>query len=372
VEFDLIPTQSLTGIVRFYLKQVHPEFQLYVTPINLDPMAPPMPISTPDDFAAELAEATGRFYTQGMPEDTKSLTEGVLSRDEFLQQARLAGEEIISEFQWVLSQFDTGLLFYYFGNLDQVSHMMWRTLDPDHPAYDPQVDPAYADVIPSLYERMDKLVGETLDQMGDDTTLVVMSDHGFTSWRRAFHLNTWLREHGYLVVKDPSQTEDPGMFTNVDWSRTRAYGLGINALYLNLEGRERNGIVPPSEREALMEEIAAGLLAEIDPATGTPAVTKVYRREQVYHDRGYLDIGPDLVVGYAKGTRCSNESALGELTAEVYEDNLDEWSGDHLMDHEAVPGILFTNRPLAKPATALQNLAAAILAEFGIEEFPVR
>jgi predicted AlkP superfamily phosphohydrolase/phosphomutase len=195
-----------------------------------------------------------------------------------------------------------------------------------------------------------------------------MSDHGFTSWRRTFHLNAWLREKGYLVVKDPNLEKDPGLFANVDWSHTRAYGLGMNALYLNLRGREKNGIVPPEKRDALLDEIAKALVAEIDPKTGLPAVDKAFKREEAYKDRGELEIGPDIVIGYAKGTRAAGSSALGAVDKEVLTDNTDEWSGDHEMDPDTVPGLLLTSRPLKKPASRLQDLGQSVLAEFGIDE----
>jgi predicted AlkP superfamily phosphohydrolase/phosphomutase len=368
VEFPMIPTQTLPGMVRFYLRAVRPDFELYVTPVNFDPMNPAAQISTPEDYAAELARATGRFYTQGMPEDTKAVEQGIIDFDEFLQQSEIAGREIVEQYHHVLEQFDDGLLFYYTGNVDQTSHVMWgRTLDPTHPAYDLGEDSRYATVIEDLYVGLDELVGYTLENMGDNTTLVVMSDHGFASWTRAFDLNAWLKEHGYLVVKNPDMKNDPGMFANVDWSQTRAYGLGINGLYVNLRGREKNGIVTESERAALVDEIAAALLAEIDPATELPAVTKVYKKDEVFADRGEIEIGPDIVVGYAKGTRGSGRSALGGVGKEVFTDNTDDWSGDHLMDHEAVPGVLLTSRALKKPAPRLQDLAAAILAEFGVD-----
>ncbi len=139
-----------------------------------------------------------------------------------------------------------------------------------------------------------------------------------------------------------------------------------------MSGRERDGIVPPEQRAALAEEIAAKLLATLDPATSTPSITKVYRREQVYHLAGFEDIAPDLIVGYAKGTRGSDESALGGLPREVIVDNTSAWSGDHCIDHEAVPGILLSSRPLRVPATTIQMLAGAVLAEFGITDFPQR
>jgi predicted AlkP superfamily phosphohydrolase/phosphomutase len=367
VEFPLIPTQSLPAMARFYLQEVRPELKLYVSPLNFDPLEAAAPVSTPPSFAAELAAASGRFYTQGMPEDTAALTEGVFSRDEFLAQAGMAGAEVIEQYRHVLAGFQGGLLFYYFGNLDQTSHMMWRPRDPGHPAYDAEKDAPYAQVIETLYQKMDDVVGRTLERLDDSGTLIVMSDHGFASWRRAFHLNAWLREHGYIAVKDPNLSKDPGVFANVDWSGTRAYGLGLNGLYINLKGRERDGVVEPSERAALLEEIGAGLLATVDPETGAPAVTRVYRTDQVFEDRGALGVGPDLIVGYAKGTRCLNASALGSVMGEVLTDNTDEWSGDHAMDHRAVPGVLLTSRPLKKEAGRIRDLSGAVLAEFGVE-----
>jgi predicted AlkP superfamily phosphohydrolase/phosphomutase len=372
VDFELMPSQSLRAMARFYLKALDPYFELYASPLNIDPVAPAMPVSTPGSYAAELARATGRFYTQGMPEDTKTLRTGVFTAGEFLAQARIAGEENLQQYRFVLDGFDDGLLFYYFGNGDQVGHMMWRARDPGHPGFDAARDRAHAGIVEEIYTGFDAIVGETLARLRPGDLLVVMSDHGFTSWRRAFHLNTWLRDEGYLVVADPARTEAPGYFENVDWRRTRAYALGINGLYVNLKGREKDGIVEAGARDALLREIAAKLLATTDPATGAPAVTKVYRREEAFRLAGHEDIAPDLVIGYAKGTRGSDESALGGLTREAIVDNTDPWSGDHCMDHESVPGVLLTSRSLRKPAPSLQTLAAAILAEFGIDEFPVR
>ena len=372
IRFALAPTQSLKGIVRFYLKSIAPAFQLYVSPINIDPMDPAMPISHPDRYASELADTTGRYYTQGLPEETKALKAGVLTRDEFLEQARSAGDENLRQYRHVLGEFTSGLLFYYFGNADQVSHMMWRARDAAHPAYDPVADARYAGVVDERYRSLDAMVELSAASLGPDDLLVVMSDHGFTSWRRTFHLNSWLRDEGYLVVRDRARVDDPGLFANVDWSRTRAYGLGLNGLYVNVKGREVHGSVDPAEREALVTELAARLRAVIDPATALPAVSRTYRREDVYQLSGNEDVAPDLIVGYARGVRGSDESALGALTRDVLADNTSEWSGDHCMDHLVVPGILLASRPLRRPAASIQELAASLLAEFGIDDFPRR
>ena len=371
VDFTLLPyVQSLRGIVRFYLMQVHPEFELYVTPINIDPLNPAMPISTPSGFAAELARGTGRFYSQGMPEETSALSSGVFNDEDFLRQATLVAEENRRQYRHVLEHFDDGFLFYYFGNLDLVSHMMWRTMDSTHPAHDPVADAPYRNVIEELYVEADDIVGETLQSMGDDATLIVMSDHGFTSWTRAFNLNSWLRANGYIAFRNRSDQVGTGFFENVDWSRTQAYAIGFNSVYINVRGRERVGSVPRQQRRLVLDEIARNLVRFVDPKTGKRAITKVYRRDEVYQDRGHLDIGPDLIVGFARGVRGSDESALGTITREIITDNTGKWSGDHLMDHEAVPGVLFTNRPLQRAASSLKELGAAVLAEFGIEGFP--
>jgi predicted AlkP superfamily phosphohydrolase/phosphomutase len=370
IAFPMVPGKSLHGICRFYLKAIEPELEVYVSPINFDPMAPDAPISTPASYATELAEASGRFYTQQMPEDTKSFTEGILELEQFLEQARYAGHEVIAQYDGVLRDFlgsSAGFLFYYFGNADQTSHVMWASMDPGHPQYKPETYGRYADLIPSIYEELDGVIGKTLDAVGDSGLVVVMSDHGFASWRRSFNLNTWLVQNGYLVRKDPTIEEDSSLFGNIDWSKSRAYGMGINGLYVNLRGREKNGIVEPRDRRALMDEISAKLLATIDPVTGTPAVTKMYARDDVYEDTGAIEIGPDLQMGYAKGYRGSGKGALGGIEKDAIRDNLDDWTADHIMDHEAVPGVLLASRKLQRPAPSLKSLAGALFAELGID-----
>jgi len=367
VSFKILPTQHLPAEVRFYLRRVRPELELYVSPLNTDPLAPALPISHPKGYAAELARGTFRFYTQGMPEETAALNASVFSPAEFLAQAEIAGREILDQFPWVLEQFDRGLLFYYVGNGDQVSHMMWRAMDPDHPAYDAEKDAPFADAVPHVYEEMDGLVSYALDHMGDDTLLIVMSDHGFTSWRRTFHLNAWLHQNGYLAVKDESLPPGMELLSNVDWSRTKAYGFGLSSLYVNLKGRERDGIVPAGEKGALLRELADKLEAVVDPATGQHAIAHVYLRDETFEDGGGREVGPDAIVGYAKRTRGSDPSALGEVGREVFTNNDKAWSGDHLMDPPSVPGILATSRPLKRPARSLRELNASLLAEFGID-----
>ena len=371
VEFELIPyLASATGICKFYLKQTQPHFQLYVTPINLDPSAPALPLSTPEDYAQELAEQVGFFYTQGIAEDTKALSGGILTQDEFLQQARmvLADQRKVFDLEW--ARFQEGLLFFYFSSLDQNAHMLWRFMDERHPNYDSELADKYAGVLEKLYQEMDEVVGTVLEKVDENTTLLILSDHGFAPFYRSFNLNTWLLDNGYVFLQDDSLREQTEFLLNVDWSRTRAYGLGLNALYLNLRGRERYGTVMPGvEAEQLLDEIIRKLLSVTDPETGRPVMTRVDRATEVYTGP-YVTEAPDLLVGYNRGYRAGWGTILGKFPRAVLEDNRNEWSGDHCMDFRLVPGVLLSNRKLRAAAPALTDLAPTILAEFGIEKTP--
>ncbi len=373
VKFPALPLIGpIRAMVRFHLNSVHPDFEFYVSPLNIDPVHPAMPVSSPPEFASEIAEATGRYYTQGMPEDTKALTSGALDEEAFLQQAELAAAEQVRQYEWLLRGFREGLLFYYFGFLDQVSHVMWHPMDPGHPAHDPVRDAPYADVVPALYERADSITAATLEGLRPDDLLIVMSDHGFTSWRRALNLNTWLLENGYLALRDRDRQGEAAFLGNVDWARTQAYALGFSGLYINLKGRERFGSVPRDQYRLLRDEIARRLSRLEDPATGRPGVQEVFVRDEVYSDSGCREIGPDLVVGYAKGVRASDATGEGRVPRDLWADNTSRWSGDHLMHPDAVPGVLFVNRPLGSEVVGLRDLAGAIVAELGTSERRVR
>jgi len=361
INFEIIPLlHSVSGIARFYLKEVRPHFKLYVTPININPASPALPISTPQDYSDELSEEIGLFYTQGIPEDTKALSEKVLDDGEFLKQTNIVLEEELRMLEYELNRFKSGLLFFYIGRADQLSHMFWRTMDPNHPAYDPIGKHRY--VIENSYIEMDMVLEKVLKRIDDDTTLIVLSDHGFAPFYRAFNLNSWLNNGGYVTLVDDSIG---GFFQNVDWAKTRAYGVGFNGLYLNLTGRERNGIVKSWEREALLDEISKKLLDIRDPKTGHRVISKVYKVEDIYTGP-YVKDAPDLIIGYNRGYRASWETVLGKFPKEILRDNTEKWSGDHLMEAELVPGILLSNKKIKSKHPALHDIAPTILAEFGI------
>jgi predicted AlkP superfamily phosphohydrolase/phosphomutase len=368
VEFQLIPFfGNVKGMCRFYLKQAHPRFQLYVSPINIDPADPALPISTPPKYSRMLAEEVGEFYTQGIAEDTKALSAGVLDDKEYLQQARTVLAEHRQIFDKEFPKFNQGVFFFYFSSLDLNSHMMWRLMDPKHPEYDASQADQNRSAITEFYQQIDQVLGEVLPKLDDHTTLLVLSDHGFAPYYRSFNLNTWLLNNGYIKMKKAGDADSNEPLANVDWSGTRAYGLGLNGLYINMRGRDRDGIVAGVEANALIQEIKTKLLQESDPQTGLPVITRVDVASEVYHGP-YAHLGPDLLVGYNRGYRAGWKTILGAFPPDVLEDNTNPWSGDHCMDYTLVPGVLLSNRKIVAGTPALTDIAPTILSEFGINQ----
>jgi predicted AlkP superfamily phosphohydrolase/phosphomutase len=367
VEFQLIPFfANVKGMCRFYFKQAHPRFQLYVSPINIDPADPALPISTPSRYSRFLTDEAGEFHTQGIAEDTKALSDGVLDDDEYLRQARTVLAEHRRIFDAEFPRFNRGVFFFYFSSLDLNSHMFWRLMDPNHPEYDATLAAQNGSAIQDFYEQMDQVLGEVLPRLDDRTTLLVLSDHGFAPYYRSFNLNTWLLDNGYIKLKNDASRNSSEPLANVDWTQTRAYGLGLNGLYINLRGRESNGIVEPgTAADSLMAEIRAKLLAVQDPQAKLPVITRVDLASGAYQGP-YAREGPDLIVGYNRGYRAGWQTILGAFPPEELEDNTNPWSGDHCMDYTLVPGVLLSNRKIVAEAPALTDIAPTILEEFGI------
>ena len=367
VHFNLIPTQSVDGICLFYLKEVRPKFKLYISPIHIDPARPALPISTPESYSRELERRFGPFFTKGLPADTSALVNGVLDEEEFLELDDMVLEESMAMLEYELARFDEGLLFYYFSSTDQRQHMFWRLTDPGHPAYDQKLAARYGDVIARIYDDMDKALDMALRKADKDTVVVVMSDHGFNTFRRGFNLNTWLMQAGYHRLAKPWKQAESQYFDNTDWSKTRAYGIGLNGLYINESGREREGIVAAGpDKDNLVREIAQKLEALTDPKTGERAILKAFVAKDVYRGRN-LDMAPDIVLGFNRGYRISWQSPLGGFPKEVLEDNTQKWSGDHMSSPEVLPGIVLANRKIAAEAPALYDLTATALNVFGVD-----
>ena len=369
IDFEAIPwLVSVGATARFYLQEMRPDFKLYVTPLQIDPANPALPISTPDSWSAEIAASVGRFYTQELPEDTKAFQEGIFTGREFWDQSQFVFREQRRALDHVLDSFDDGLLFFYFSSVDQGGHMLYHYMDGEHPLH--ERDELLVDGIRTLYEEMDEVLGRLLDVITADdtrdTTLIVMSDHGFSPFYWGVNLNSWLVEKGYVTLRDPSRQGELPLFLNVDWDRTTAYAVGLQGLYVNLQGREGRGVVAPgNEYERLLDRLEDDLLAMVDDRNDRAPVRLVFRTRDQWHG-AQLDDAPDIIVGYDWGYRTSWDSPLGQFPRQVFVDNDETWSGDHSIDYRLVPGVLLSNRPIALDRPALHDLTVAVLDEFGV------
>lgn len=366
VSFEMVPRLvTARGICRFYLRKARGDFGLYVSPVNLDPAKPWMPLSTPPDYSRELNDALGPFYTQSMAEDVKAVAAGVFSDDEYRNQACHVLDESLRMFDREFSRFDRGFFFHYFSCLDMNSHAFWRAIDPGHPLYSENLAGKHGDFLPWLYRKMDGVIGEAMKRTGEDVVLMVVSDHGFCSFRRQFNLNTWLARNGYAALMPGASNGAEGYFSDTDWTRTRAYGLGINSLYINVRGREPWGTVPPAERSSVAAELAAKLKDVRDPANGDRVINNVFAAGDIYHGPCTGE-APDLVVAYNRNYRASWDTVLGKYPQDILLDNRDPWSGDHSVDASLVPGVFMSSLGIRAEQPALSDLAPSILGLFGV------
>jgi predicted AlkP superfamily phosphohydrolase/phosphomutase len=361
--FRAAPGVRLHGIARFRLTTLNAEVGLYMTPIHIDPERPAMPIAQPPVFAIHLAKLLGPYATLGLAEDTWAMSEGVLDERGWLDQAYAFHDERRRMWFHTLDRLRRGMAVCVFDLPDRLQHMFFRHLEPDHPAQRGRPASPHRNAVEEMYLAMDALVGETAAHAGRDTALFVISDHGFKSFRRGVNLNAWLVAHGWMTLKAGA---GPGEYLqSVDWSRTRAYAIGLGNLYINVRGRERLGSVEPAEVPELKREIIAALSGLRDH-DGTPAVRRVIDVHQAF--RGpYTDDGPELIPGFHEGYRVSWDCARGAVGPDVFEDNVRAWSGDHCMDPEIVPGVLFSSVPLPGEGPRLMDIGPTVLDLLGVD-----
>lgn len=355
---------KVRGICRFLITQFSPHFELYITPINIDPQKPALPISHPFIYSVYLSKLLGNYATLGLPEDTWALNEGVIDDRSFLEQTYLIYEERRKMLLNTLEKVRRGLVVCVFDTTDRIQHMFWRYMDHGHPAMrgkSPEVDEG---VIEELYRRMDLLIGEIMGRIGEDDLLIVVSDHGFKPFRRGVNLNSWLYANGYLSLKNGKESRE--WFRDVDWNKTRAYALGLGGIYLNLQGRESQGVVQPgSEAQHLKEELIRKLSGLKDEKNGKVAINEVFDTSSLYSGP-YLPNAPDMIVGYNEGYRASWDGVTGKVNETVFDDNVKKWSGDHCIDPRLVPGVFFCNRKIKTSEPKLIDIAPTALDVFGV------
>jgi predicted AlkP superfamily phosphohydrolase/phosphomutase len=353
---------TVNAIARFLLLGQQPHVRLYVTPIQIDPERPALPISHPMAYSIYLAKKQGPFATLGVAEDTSGLNEGVISEDAFFRQSQDIHTEREKMFFDALSRTRRGAVICVFDITDRLQHMFFR-FHNDARWGASASDERYANVLRDLYMQMDGLVGRVMQEINNETVLMVLSDHGFKPFRRAVELNRWLQQNGYLTENATATT--PDLLQRVDWSKTQAYAVGFGGIYLNLAGREARGIVRRDDAARLKREIIEKLKLLRDPERPGSPVSQVYDRDQAYHGP-YVEDAPDLIVGFAPGYRVAWETVTGGFGEKVVSDNTRPWSGDHNMNPPEVPGMLFCNRPIDVDQPSIMDIAPTVLDLFGV------
>lgn len=356
---------KVRAICRFYVSQIHPIFEMYVTPLNIDPEKPALPISHPYVYSVYLSKLLGSFVTLGEANDTWALNENVLSEEAFLELSYANHREWEEMLFNALDKTKKGTVISWFETTDSLQHMFYRYLDEKHPALKTGQAKMSANVIEELYIKMDDLIGKVMAKLGKKNCLIVMSDHGMKSFRRGVNINSWLYINGYLSLKEGKKDSDE-WFKDVDWSGTKAYGLGLGGIYINQKGRESKGIVNPGEEtQALKKEIIQKLSELKDGDNGQKTINKIFDRDELPQGP-YLDNCPDFIVGYGEGYRVSWDSVTGKVNSTIIEDNTKAWSGDHCIDPRIVPGVFFSTHKIATSTPSIVDIAPTVLELFGI------
>jgi len=362
------------GMVQMLLINADNELQLYVSPVNFKPDDPPVPMSSPASFSGDLYKAIGNYRTLGWAEATWALNENRMDEKTFMDDLMVAFDDRAKVILNRADQKDWDLMVGVIESTDRVQHMMWRLIDPQHPLYDAALAAKFGDSIERVYRKADDFVGEVVKRVGPGVPVMIVSDHGFHSWRKAVNLDTWLVQNGYMVMKGQSADKKlsdlfgGGTFwENVDWSRTRAYAMGIGQIYFNLRGREAQGIVSPgAEATALADELSKKLLTLTDPEDGTPIIRAVYKRDDIYSGP-FINNASELQVGMNDGYRVSWQTTLGGSPAGIVYKNDRKWSADHGgYDYAITSGILVTSQPITTKEPRIIDIAPTVLRYFGL------
>jgi len=376
LEFKANLLVRMQGMVQLFLVRADHELQLYVSPVNWRPDKPLLPMSSPSGFSADLVDRLGLYRTLGWAEATWPLNEDRIDDKAFMDDLLAAFDDRANVLLHRLDARKWDVLVWVSEATDRVQHMMWRFVDKTHPMYDQAEAARFGDSILRVYQRADRLVGEVLERVEPGTRVIVMSDHGFHSFRQAVNLNTWLVNEGFLAIRGrraemKSMNEmflGSGEFwEKVDWPRTKAYAMGLGQVFINLKGREGQGAVDPADYKAVVDDLVARLRALTDPKTGRAIMSGVYKRDDIYSGP-FFDNAPDIQTGMADGYRVSWQTTLGgSPPGEILYPNLRKWSGDHCgFDYKTIPGILISNHPLAEAHPRVIDLAPTVLQYFGV------
>jgi hypothetical protein len=374
LDFNINLLIRVHGMAQLYLINAGSELQLYISPVNWRPDNPPAAMSSPSSFSADIFERLGPYRTLGWAEATWPLNEDRIDEKVFMDDLYRAFDD---RAQVILQRIDSkqwDLLVGVIESTDRVQHMMWRLMDPTHPMYDKALAARFGDSIERVYRKCDDFVGEVMARVDASTPILIVSDHGFHSFRQSVNLNTWLVQEGFMAIQgqQPGEKKLQDLFgggtfwENVDWTHTRAYSMGLGQIYVNLQGREGHGSVAPADSDSVQNAIVGRLLEMTDPKTKARMVDAVYKRDDIYKGP-YLANASELQVGFADGYRVSWQTSLGGSPPGIVYPNMKKWSGDHgSFDYKQTSGTLISSRPLSTDRADITDIAPTVLKYFGV------
>ncbi|HEY2773592.1 MAG TPA: alkaline phosphatase family protein [Candidatus Binatia bacterium] len=367
IPFKITALSTISGMARFRVLEVQPNLRLYMSPINYDPEDPAIAVTEPEGYSKELVKAVGDYKTVGWNHETWGLNEERIDEEAFMQDIWDTFRESEAITLHELENRSTELLVSVFVETDRTSHMMYRLIDPEHPRYDAALAARFGDSILKTYQRADEIIGKVRAKLGPQDILFVLSDHGFHSWRRGFNVNTWLVQEGFMALKGGAKSTTKKFLQDVDWSKTKAYALGVGGIYVNVAGREGKGIVKPgAEYDQVIKDIQDRMTKVVDPKTGKPAVNVVYSGKDTWKG-SRVGEGQDMQIGMAPGYRVSSATPLGGAPEGLFEDNMKKWSGDHATSEtDQTEGVLMSNVKISDEHPAIGDLAPTILTLLGV------
>jgi predicted AlkP superfamily phosphohydrolase/phosphomutase len=246
--------------------------------------------------------------------------------------------------------------------VDRMHHGFWRYFDERHPGH--ETGNPYADAIRDYYVHMDRLIGERLELLDDDTAVLVVSDHGAKPMVGGIAFNEWLKQEGYLVLEHQPDGIVPLEKCEVDWSRTRAWGSGgyYARLFLNVRGREPDGVIDPVDYEEVRDGLIERIAAITDP-NGNPIGSVAYKPDEIYQE--VRNIAPDLIV-YFGDLSWRSVGSLGLSGVHTFKNDTGPDDANHAQE-----GLYIYYHPKAKgqgcgPGRHLMDVAPTVLDLVGV------
>jgi len=263
----------------------------------------------PKELKQEINNILGEPLTADVPDFTNFRNS---PKPEIIKEIYRLSKMHIKTMDYLIKNKSWDLFFTVINGSDRLNHMFWRYMDKQHRKYEPNSE--FEDVLKDYYKFVDQELGKLLRELNEDTTIIVVSDHGITRMHNRVNLTDWLIKQGYLVLKEPITEKTRFNFDLVDWEKTKVFAIGAYdaQIFINLKGREPEGIVDIEEYSQLVRELE-DKLKKIPGDDEKELNTKVYIKKRDYDGRS-IEEAPDMIVYFDNLQYGCNTSLIGNKT----------------------------------------------------------